>query len=65
MTTGNREPMPKRPETVSFRISEEGKDLLYQMTDYYGVSQSSVFEMLLRDRARELGLEPKASKRKR
>lgn len=57
---------PKRSETVTFRISEEGKDLLYQLQEYYGVSQSSVFEMMLRDRARDLGIvyKPKPQKKK-
>jgi antitoxin component of RelBE/YafQ-DinJ toxin-antitoxin module len=55
---------PKRSEVVNFRITEEGKDLLYQLQDYYGVSQSSVFEMLLRERARDLDLKPRVVKRK-
>lgn len=45
-----------KPETLSMRLSEDGKLLLTALQQYYGLSQSSVVELILREQARAVGL---------
>lgn len=42
--------------STSFNLSEEGKRLLRVLSKYFGVSQAGVIEMLVREKAREEGL---------
>lgn len=49
--------MPSRKEQVNFRISDQGKTILYGLQDHYGLSQSGVFELLLREKARQVKTE--------
>lgn len=49
--------MPKRPNTIAFRISDRGRSLLYAMQDHWGLSQAGVFELLLRNAARDAGFD--------
>lgn len=53
--------MPVMPATLQLnvRISEKGRDILNELQERWGISQRDVVEMLLRDRARELGLDLK------
>jgi hypothetical protein len=51
--------MPKREYQVNFRVSAEGKAILYALQDHYGLSQAGVFEMLLRQVARDQGIDTK------
>jgi antitoxin component of RelBE/YafQ-DinJ toxin-antitoxin module len=48
--------MPKRPDQVNVRISDLGKNIMSALQDHYGISQAAVVEMLLRDKAREVGM---------
>lgn len=48
-----------RLDQVNFRISEQGKAILYALQDYHGLSQAGIFEMLLRQAARDAGWDPK------
>ena len=43
----------------SIRLSDEGNDLLERLAKHYGIPQTSVIEMLLRDRARDANLSDK------
>jgi hypothetical protein len=54
--------MPPKREHVNFRISEEGKAILYYLQDYFGLTQGGVLELLLREKAREIGYAPNAKK---
>lgn len=60
--------VPLKKEHVNFRISEDGKAVLYYLQDYFGLSQSGVIELLLREKAREISFtlpsqQPKKSRR--
>ena len=59
--------MPNAPETpsslsakdqINVRLSDTAIGILYALQDYYGISQAAVFELLLRDKARETGVKP-------
>jgi len=41
---------------TSFSLSRLGKEQLRALSDYYGTTMTGVVEMLIRDRAREVGL---------
>jgi hypothetical protein len=43
--------------TVNFRISEDGARILSALQEHFGLSQSSVFELLLREKARDLQID--------
>lgn len=43
---------------TSFRFSEQAKDILWKLSEFEGLSQSSFIEQLLRREARERGLLP-------
>ena len=47
--------MPPKSDQVGFRISKDGLAILFQLQEHYGLSQSGIFEMLLRERARAEG----------
>jgi antitoxin component of RelBE/YafQ-DinJ toxin-antitoxin module len=49
-------------DTVNFRISDDGKRILGALQEHFGLSQSSVFELLLREKARDLGIDPEKLK---
>jgi hypothetical protein len=53
----------RKPETLSFRLSAEGKRLLEAVQEYHGLSQSSVIEFLLREHARKVGILPPPAER--
>lgn len=46
--------VPRKPEHLSLRMSEEGKTLLHAFQDFYGLSQSGVFEFILREWQRHI-----------
>lgn len=46
----------KRQKTT-FAMTQKADDLLAALAEYYGISRTSVLEMIVRDRARDLGLE--------
>ena len=46
----------QRPIAVNVRLSDTARYILDQLQDYYGLSQASIFEMLLREDARRLGI---------
>lgn len=56
--------MPVRSEQLNARISERGKAILYALQDHFGLSQAGVIEMLLRDAAREKGIDMDDPQRK-
>lgn len=56
--------MIAKTDTLSIRISEEGKRILGLLQEHYGLSQSSVIEMLVREHARQQGLLPQTPTRK-
>lgn len=41
---------------TSFSLTKRGKTLLGQLAEYYGTNNTAVVEMLIRDRARQVGL---------
>lgn len=62
-----RDTMPtgkNRKDQLNVRISDEGFNILYALQDYFGLSQSGVIELILREKAREIGFDPKNPKRK-
>ena len=50
--------MVKKAFTLSIRITDEGKHLLDELSEWYGVSKSSVLEMAIREKARSEGIVP-------
>lgn len=57
--------MPQRKTTnINVRITETGKQILYALQDHYGLTQSGVFELILRDCARALAWDPENPRRK-
>ena len=42
---------------TSMRLSDEGRRLLDALSHYYGISHTSVLEMVIRDNARKLALD--------
>lgn len=46
----------KRHKTT-FAMSQKADEFLAKLADHYGISRTSVLEMIIRDRARDLGLE--------
>lgn len=46
--------VPAKREHVNYRITDEGKAILYALQDWWGVSQSGAMEMLLRETSRQL-----------
>lgn len=48
--------MPSNKPYFNTRLTPEGIRLVNLLTQHYGISQSAVVEILVRDRARELGL---------
>ena len=40
-------------DQINVRLSDEAIGILYALQEWYGCSQAAVFEMLLRDRARQ------------
>ena len=48
--------MPSNKPYFNTRLTPEGIRLVNLLTAHYGISQSAVVEILVRDRARELGL---------
>jgi hypothetical protein len=47
-----------RKDQINVRASEEATQIMAALQDYWGISQAAIIEMLLRDKARELGLRP-------
>jgi hypothetical protein len=45
-------------DQVNVRLSDEAIAILYALQDHYGISQSAVFEILLREKARAEGIKP-------
>lgn len=45
-----------RDVQVNLRFTTTGKELFERLRAYYGLSQSGLVEMLVRDKAREIGL---------
>ena len=41
---------------VSFTVTSEGKQLLEKLAAQYGMSQSAMFELIIREKARQEGL---------
>lgn len=39
---------------INIRVSDTGKHLMARLQDHYGLSQSSIIEMMLREEARRL-----------
>lgn len=56
--------MPRKTSQLNFRITEEGKNILYALQDHFGLTQSGVMEMILRRVAREEGIDLKDPPRK-
>jgi hypothetical protein len=48
--------MPSKKPYFNTRLTPEGISLVELLLQHYGISQSAVIEILVRDRARELGL---------
>lgn len=48
--------MPSNKPAFNTRLTPEGLRLVQLLVAHYGISQSAVIEILVRDRARELGL---------
>jgi hypothetical protein len=46
----------KRSLQIGIRLTDTGRYLMEQLQEHFGLSQASVFEMLLRDEARRQGL---------
>lgn len=46
----------KRPDQLNIRISDLGKDLVVRLAEHYGLSQAGVLEMIIREKAREIGM---------
>lgn len=57
--------MPSKNAQLNFRLSAEGKALILRLTDYHGLSQAAVVEMLLRAHARNEGLAPTTKRQAR
>lgn len=55
--------MPSKKDQFNARISDRGKEMVYYLQERYGLSQSGLLEMLLRDKIKELeqteNLDPK------
>jgi hypothetical protein len=48
-------------QPTSFRLTDKAQGLLLKLAEEFGISQSAVLEMLIRDRATKEGIEePKA-----
>lgn len=45
-----------RTNQINVRMSDTGRRILESLQTYYGLSQASVFEFLLREEARRLGI---------
>lgn len=56
--------MPRKTDQLNFRITDEGKRILYALQDHFGLTQSGVMEMILRRVAREEGIDVKNPQRK-
>jgi predicted DNA-binding protein len=52
----------RNKKATSFRLKPETLDLLEQLKELLGISQASVVEMLIRDRARKEGLTQRKGK---
>ncbi len=50
--------MAKKVFTLSIRITAEGKHLLDELSEWYGVSKASVLEIAIRQMARSEGIAP-------
>jgi predicted transcriptional regulator len=44
--------MPTEKRSTTFRLSEEARDLLEQLAQRHGITQTAVLEMAIRDLAR-------------
>jgi len=53
--------MTEKKVKTSFTLSQTGKGLLEQLSEWYGISMSAVVEMLARKAARAEGLLPGAT----
>lgn len=49
---------------VNFRVSTQGKNILYSLQDYLGLSQAGVLEFILREEARRQGWDVNSPPRK-
>ena len=47
----------KKRNPTSFSLTEKATDLLTMLADHYGISRTSVIEMLVREESRKLGVE--------
>lgn len=56
--------MPPKTGQLNFRVSAEGKAILYALQDHFGLTQAGVMEMILRRVAREEGIDMKDPPRK-
>lgn len=54
-----------RDVQVNFRMTEEGKEQLEALREHYGLTVHGLIEMLVRDRALEVGATPKKGKGKK
>jgi hypothetical protein len=57
-TEGNMPGIESVKDQVNVRLSDNAIAILHALTEYYGISQAAVFEMLLRDKARAEGIRP-------
>ena len=45
-------------DQINVRLSDHGIAILYALQDHWGLSQAAVFEMVLRNTARDEGIKP-------
>jgi hypothetical protein len=50
--TGREVRMPTDKRSTTFRLSEGARQLLEQLSDHHGISQTAIMEMAIRDLAR-------------
>ncbi len=48
--------MTSNKHAVSFRLSSDGRYLLNELAQWYGISRSGVIEIAIRDKARSKGI---------
>jgi hypothetical protein len=47
-----------RKDQINIRASAEAISIMNALQEYWGISQAGIVEMLLREKARELGIKP-------
>jgi hypothetical protein len=48
--------MPSEKPQLNARVSKEAISIMQYLQQYYGLSQAGVLELLLREKAKELGI---------